>query len=615
MKIIYSTILAASLAMGIGGCTRGYLDQVPDDRLTPDVIFRQRNTTEQFLANVYTAIPDEADGRFAPSNNTGPWTAASDEAKYNWTFVQANNINNGSWNPTSGLVSGYWNSYYRAIRNATYFMQHVDECLDLPAELRNQYKFEARALRAIYYFYLVRTYGPVILLNEDVIAVDVSVGDLQLPRNTMDECINYIVSELDIATAQLPALPVSNDQFGRINKAIAMAYKVEALMLNASPLFNGNTDYAELKNTDGKQLISQTYDREKWKKAADAAKAFIDRFVVPGNFALYKENDPQTGNFSAYLSCRNVMLTDWGPSSNNKEWIMARPNTNLGSTQYERTPYHAQTAQQDAKGGGALGVTQTMVDAYFMANGRSIDDPQSGYVATGFSNYFAPGDEAPRNTYNQWTNREPRFYVGVTYEGSLWLTRNFGPLVTSLQKSGNSGMDASSADYSPTGYIVRKNVIPGNRGTVGRGLPLIRLAQLYLNYCEALNEYSADNSNEVFTYLNLIRERAGIPQYGGSAPGALPVPSGQAAIRDAIRKERRVELAFESSRYFDTRRWKIAETTDRGAFKGLNINGNGNAFYNQVTFETRVFEKKHYLFPIPQGEMNIDKNLVQNTGW
>ena len=615
MKFIYNALIVAALATGAGSCTKGFLDQVPDDRLTIDAIFLQRNTTEQFLANVYSQMPDESDGRFAPTNNNGPWTAASDEAKYNWTFVQANNFNNGSWNPTSSIVRAYWRNYYMGIRNATYFIQNVDKCLDLPAELRNQYKNEARALRAIYYFYLVRTYGPVVMLGDQMLSIDATADELALPRSSMDECVNYIVSELDACAAQLPLVPISNDQYGRVNKAVAMAYKVETLLLNASPLFNGNTDYADLKNKDGKQLISQQYDAEKWKKAADAAKDFINQYVVPGTFALYKENDPTTNQFSAFLSCRNVMLTDWGTSSTNKEWIVARPGSNMGSTQYERTPNHAQTAQIDVKGGGALGVTQTMVDAYFMANGRSIDDPASGYMTTGFSSYMAPGDIAARQTYNQWVDREPRFYVGVTYNNSLWLTRNYGELVTNLESSGNSGVKATASDFSPTGYVVRKNVIPGSRSSASRAIPMIRLAQLFLNYCEALNEYSASNANEVMTYLNMIRERAGIPQYGGSAPDALPVPAGQAAIRDAIRKERRVELAFESSRYFDTRRWKIAETTDKGAFKGLNINGDGAPFYNVVTFETRVFEKKHYLFPLPQSELNINTQLVQNTGW
>jgi hypothetical protein len=142
---------------------------------------------------------------------------------------------------------------------------------------------------------------------------------------------------------------------------------------------------------------------------------------------------------------------------------------------------------------------------------------------------------------------------------------------------------------------------------------MYRLAQVYLDYAEALNESQPGNEGILYS-VNLIRQRAGIPQYG-VGDNALPVPVGQVAVREAIRKERRVELAFENVRYFDTRRWKIADKTDKGAMYGLNINVDGNPFYNVVPFEQRVFEKKHYLFPIPQDEINIDKKLVQNTGW
>jgi hypothetical protein len=147
-------------------------------------------------------------------------------------------------------------------------------------------------------------------------------------------------------------------------------------------------------------------------------------------------------------------------------------------------------------------------------------------------------------------------------------------------------------------------------------LIILRLAEIYLGYAECLNEAGyAANLNEALKYINLIRERAGIPQYGTGA-NALPVPASQAEMRDAIRRERRVELAFENSRFFDVRRWKIADQTDSGPVYGLDINATTEpGFYNLASFETRVFNKKHYLFPIPQSEINNDVELVQNTGW
>jgi archaellum component FlaF (FlaF/FlaG flagellin family) len=245
-----------------------------------------------------------------------------------------------------------------------------------------------------------------------------------------------------------------------------------------------------------------------------------------------------------------------------------------------------------------------------MANGRSIEDPASGYVQTGFSSFKAPFDVAARNTYNQWVNREPRFYVGITYNGSYWLNQSSGTtIISDFTYNGNSGRSQSTSDVTPTGYVVRKNV---TNTDAARGALLLRLANIYLDYVEALNESDPGNA-DILTYLNLIRTRAGVPAYGSSG---LSVPADQDAMRTAIRKERRVELAFENVRYFDTRRWKIAENTDNGAFYGMDLTKSDNSFYNKVVLETRVFKKdRDYLFPIPNDEVFRNSNMVQNPGW
>ena len=356
-------------------------------------------------------------------------------------------------------------------------------------------------------------------------------------------------------------------------------------------------------NEEGENLIPQTYSDEKWKAAADAAKAFIDEYV-PTTFKLYKEfNDD--GSYNPYLSTRNVMTNDY-----NVEIIYALPEGG-NSYHYDVTPYHLGAANEIRAAGG-LSATQEMVDAYFTANGRSIDDPQSGYRESGFSDFQAPYDFTTRSTYNPWTNREPRFYVGITYNRSLWFNRNYGDVITTTWYGGNSGRQAGTNDYPPTGYIVRKNlpIVPWNNND--RSLPMFRLAEIYLDYAEALNEY-APGSDDILTYLNLIRERAGIPEYGSVE---LPVPAGQDEMREAIRKERRVELAFESVRYFDARRWKIAEEVFDGPAHGLDINAREEEnFYNVVVFEERVFRPQDYLWPIPQDELNANPALIQNPGW
>jgi ankyrin repeat protein len=603
MKRIIS-IITASLALGLSSCSK-YLDQVPDDVITTETIFKSKSNTDKFLANIYNTLPNEHTQRYTGTDRSGVWLAASDEAKYNWDFNNANLMNRSVWSKTDGFVATYWTEYYKAIRNASYFMQKIDGANpnEVNTSVKKQYKAEAKAIRALYYFFLVRIYGPVVMLGDNVVDLNAPVSDLQLSRSHIDSCINFIVKELDDAAADLLTDP-NNAEYGRMTKGIAKAYKVEALMLAASPLWNGNQAYALFVNKNGKPLCNTTYDATKWDRAAKAAKEFLTTFV-PTTYDLFKVTnaDPFV---AAYLSCRNVILTDW-----NKEWIFARSNS--GSyMRYDRTPKHVgfPSAQQ---GGGAFGVTQTMVDAYFMKNGLPIDATGSLYEGTGFANFKAPFDVQDRSTFKPWTNREPRFYVGVTYNNSYWLYQDNNPtqIVTNLELSGNSGRSQSTSDVSPTGYIARKNCAANDNG---RGALLLRLANIYLDYAEALNEYDPTNA-DILVYLNLIRERAGVPQFGTGA-NPLPVPVGQGEMREAIRRERRVELAFENVRYFDTRRWKIAEVTDNGSFYGMNMNANGANFYNRTLLETRVFKpERDYLFPIPNNQVLNNVNMVQNPGW
>jgi hypothetical protein len=584
-------------------CNDDFLDQVPDDRLTFDETFSQRSTVEKYLANIYSRVPSELDQR-ETNSHSGPWLGASDEAEYWLSNHFGNFMDIGDWNASSGETSDQWSNFYGGIRDCSTFLQNISKCKDCTDAQTSQYIAEARVLRAYWYYNLIRIYGPVILMGETPVPVDANLAALNLHRNSMQECVDYIIGELNVGAEALKAVAPDADKAGRMDRPFALAIKEKVLLLNASPLFNGNTDYSTFLDETGKQYISQSVDVNKWKLAANASKAFIDEYV-PTRYNLYKEHNAD-GSYNPYLSTRNVMLLDW-----NEEMIYARPRGGI-SYHYDVTPKHV-GYPDDVHGAGGLAVTQEMVDAYFTANGRSIDDPASGYQSTGFSNFQAPFDFQQRSTYNQWANREPRFYVGVTYNESLWLNRQFGNIITGLWYSGNSGRGVGSAnDYAPTGYVVRKTMITGNKNNNNRSIPMLRLAEIYLDYVEALNESDPANP-DILLYLNKIRERAGIPQYGDAS---LPVPGGQSQMRDAIHKERRVELAFENVRYFDVRRWKEAITKFAGDFHGMDINATDEAnFYKRVVFEQRVFNQRHYLWPIPQAELNTNTKLIQNPGW
>jgi hypothetical protein len=584
----------------LGSCKK-YLSQVPDDKQTIDDVFRKKSTTEQYLAGVYGYVPSNADW-----NNNSPWEGLSDEIDVTYNDYPTYSMNLGQWDRNRGNYN-FWRTYYQGIRTASYFMQRVDECPEIQDNLKAQYKAEARVLRAYFYGELLRQYGPVIILPEFPIAPDADISEFSFARSPIDECTDFIVKEIDAALPNLPASQESTQEYGRIKKGMALAMKARILLYAASPLFNGNTDYASFTNPDGQQLISQQYDAGKWKKAADAAKAVID---LP-DYSLYKELDG-TGKIKPYESCKNVFLKDW-----NTEIIMARVvGDGLYSIDKNGSPYVL-------GGWSSWGPTQQAVDAFFMANGRSIDDPASGYTESGFTttatSYYAAG------TSNMYVNREPRFYVDVTFNLSKWInnaSNNNGgtgssPITIQMYKGGNSGQ-YTGRNWSRTGYCVRKMVNPssivGPDKIAARTEVVFRLAEVYLNYAEALNEYDPGNA-DIRKYINLIRERAGIPQYG-TAAGQLSEPVGQDGWRQAIRKERRVELAFEYHRYFDTRRWKIAAQTDGGPMYGMDVNAtNTTDFTKRVVFENRVFLNKNYLWNILQSELNKDRNLVENPGW
>lgn len=597
-KLAYLALAGASFLAP--SCNKDFLNQVPDDRITIEQVFARRRYSEEYLANIYATIPNEA------YRNTSPWEGCSDDADITYdrpgSGYDTYPINLGNWSAASGYMDT-WSKYYRGIRSASYFIQHIDEnkeIKELPngQELIDKYKAEARFLRAFFYYGLIRQYGPVIVLGDTPIAGDLEPSDaeMQKPRNSYDECVNYIVAELDLAATKLPKhfTEQADADYGRATAAVCKAIKSRVLLLAASPQFNGNSDYASFHNNDGKQLVSSTFDKEKWKRAADAARDVITGF----SFSLYRKNDA-AGKYDPYLSCRDVFLDPW-----NSEVIFARTTNNLKDWERSTTP-------RLANGYAAVAVTQQLVDEFEMQNGKGIKEGGSGYQETGFAT--AATKYTTTGTYNMYVNREPRFYVNVSYNGSLWINTSEGNKVIETFFTGNTGKKGSW-DFPRTGYIARKNVHPNSNPRItqyiARPFILVRYAEILLNYVEALNEYSPGDP-DIAKYLNEIRDRAGLPEV---TPGL-----GQSDMRAKIRHERRVELALESLRYFDTRRWKIAEQTDGGNFYGMNVDAGTKltdlVFYQRTVFERRVFLKSYYLFPVPQSEMDRDKNLVQNPGW
>jgi hypothetical protein len=596
------------LLIGATGCKKGYFDNIPKDLVSTDVIFKDKAETENWLASVYSYLID-------------PWSTTTGSARYWASFTEELELNSASLQ-ASGILSpvngvNIWTSNYQGIRMANVFMANIENSetnlLKEPngAELIGQYKGEARFLRAYYYWTLMKLYGPVILVGDKVAKYD---DDFQLPRNSWKECIDYILAELDAAQGMVPDRHLTAGgtedatQTGRINKLVINAVKAQVLLFDASPLYNGNPDYTNYKNADGKQLMNTSYDAGKWAKAAAAAKTAIDHAKANGKNIFKQSNaDPFV---AAFLSYRDLFTTGWST-----EGIWTRANTAYSAWENDAAPRAANGTSFNA----SLIMPQEFVDKFRMINGKAIHEAGSTYTETGFTatakaGYYVAG------TSNMYVNREPRFYNTVTFNGAaVPFVAKSGQTHVQFWPAGNSGnANGSEPKFPKTGYLVRKHTNPSrnlsnNAGNIVRPAMYIRLAELYLNYAEALNE-SDPTHPDILEHLNAIRTRGGIPALAGSFT--------QEDMRNLIQMERCIEMAYEGCRFFDVRRWKIANTPEGkqgGDFTGMNVFAgtvlNDPDFYAKTRTSTRNWDNKYYIFPVPQSELNKNFAMVQAPGY
>ena len=632
MKNLIKYFTMGCFAAGTLLCTscEDFLDRQEDENLTFDEIWLSRNYVRQYWLNCMSFLPN-FDGSFI--GDSDPYLGASDECTI--TYDRAYRyINFGTWNAST--VPYYkMDSYYQGIRECNIFMQNVYNCTDpdvTKAELDKWY-WQARFARAYYYFLMMCDYGPVFLVGDELLDFTASTEELYRPRNTWEQCVDYVVSEMtECDKADAVQRQYGETEYGLATKGTCRAVISRLLLYSARDLFNGNTLYRDLRNPEtpdfpeqsGQNLFPQTYEANKWLKAADAAKAVMDL----GIYSLYR-----AGNDNPYEDYYGITNVTW-----NSELIW----TNRYNNRYY---WGINTVPAGVSGYGGVGPTQQQVDAYAMktgiypitgyeSDGTPIADPASGYnVAAELElstwNYPSSGWSLIGNynvtAPNMYKDREPRFYVTVFFGGNYWLagSSSYGPI--SFASGGNGNQ---SHDYPKSGYLVNRfydhtlNSTQGNWGNIT--FPVFRLGEIYLNFIEsvlecknrgvALPDGYYDEAMRVWADL---RDRAGLDPITDVYPNAST-----AQLIDLCRKERRVELAFERHRYFDTRTWMIAPETDGGPMYGMNTNatagGSTNTpeeFWQRTVFETRVFNDNHYLYPFSQRELDRNRLLVQNYGW
>ena len=597
-----------------------YLDKESDTELTLPMVFEDKTRIEGWLANVYSHVPDPYWGyarKLGWDILSDDMTASERWRQWDWKVIP---MLLGEWTPSTDWDGNYWARLPQLIREANIFIENVHPLPDqgISATEVTYMKAEMRFMIAYYYYLLSNTYGPVPFKPNYIAPTDFNLADLMEGQRPYYEVVDWVDKELKEVAEILPAKYTEARKYGRATSIMCLAVRARMLLFAASPLVNGNPDYANHKNKDGENLFSTTEDKSKWAYAAQACKELIDAAEAAGHKLYTVENED--GTIDPFMSYQNLFLTRY--DEGNTEILFARP----GGSEYGEYEKHA--TPQVSGGSGGLGVTQSLVDAFFTENGLPIND-DSEYVESGFSGSDETRDNTvwdtevnggaitKSGTYKMYCHREPRFYITVSYNNSYFTQEK------RLFNFFNGSADNPHTHDAPqNGYLIRKKISPDlnvKQGTYKYRPGIVyRLGEAYLNYAEALNESDPGNG-DILVYLNKIRERAGIRQYttGATDENYIHVDlNDQAEMRKLIRAERRVELSCEGIRYDDLRRWKEAENVLNGDFYGMNFSGKDpSSFYVRTPYLKRVYKKAYYWFPIHQSEMDKNDKLVQSPYW
>ena len=676
MKKIYLIFLTIVVFGMISSCN-DYLesDQYFKDRMTLDKVFTSEEYSEEWLAHTYSFLT-----RFnaeVTSKGYTPHNFADD--MYYGDRDAAIDINLGGELSYSRFKLGEynenekqdgWGDSYKGIRNASVFIQNIDQNTIFSAEKRADYKAQARFVRAYYYWLLLRKYGPIPILPEEGIDYTKDYDEIAIPRSSYEECAAYISSEMLLAAKDLPLFR-DEQAVARPTRGAALAARAKVLLYAASPLANGNGDAfaQELVDDEGRKLLSTDYEEEKWARAAAAARDVMEM----GIYQLYVANFRTSGNASFPATIAPPHHNEFSDKNWPEGWVNIDPfesyravfNGTLSASenpeliftrgQNQSESVQAMVAHQlprIAAGWNTHGMTQKQADAYYMNDGADApgkdkeigrgdgSERAAGYVTR---NDMDAGRYKPltEGVSLQYANREPRFYASVAFNGGIWHMTNETEERNREQKvfyyrGGGNGY-TNTMFWLRTGIGIKKFVHPRDtyqNGDINKIIPkaepAIRYADILLMYAEALNELdgsytipSWDGSqnytigrdvSEMKKGVRPVRLRSGVPDYTAAIYG------NKEEMRDALKRERQIELMGEGQRYYDLRRWKDAPVEEALPIYGCNVLMNAaqrDLFHTPVpvwSFPT-TFSKKMWFWPIQHSELKRNNRLTQNPGW
>ena len=601
-------ILLISFSLFLFSCKKveNFLDKAPGVDIDENTVFSTRQNAEQFVATLYQyGMPSVygiradltgfgSNGLGVSGSPNGPnvnFVNITDESEASEAFAFTNDWNSGNIQPNNILSREDLRYFLRwqAIRVAHILLERIDEVPNADPTYKEQVKGEALFIRALSYFEMMKRYGGVPLVTKRI----VSLEDAKVARSTLEEVVNQIVKDCDEAVAKLPVVQPSNFT-GRAHKGAALALKARTLLYAASPLFNTATPYVSFGNAQDDKLVCYgNYDLNRWKLAADAAKAVLDWASTAG-VELIDNPAKRIPVFTAGQRVDGNYRTAW-EQNDNSEIILASKLYGAPKS-VGQFPWQYLVPRNDHvpnSGGGWVGnsITFNFIRKYEKRDGT----PQTWDMSGG------------EDLLQKYAELDPRFAQSVVYVGAR-LHAN-APRVQIWEGAPSNKASSKGGHWLlkwVNDAITQSAQVPND--------PIFRLNEVYLSYAEALNEF-AGPSAEAYAAVNRIRTRSGMPDL----PGALT----QAQFRERVRNERAIEMAFEDQRLGDVRRWMIAEQDGvmSGQMWGLEIQRLNNtapfptAFsYKPYVFETRVFQRRQYLWPFDQNEV-LKGNLKQNPGW
>ncbi|MES2418994.1 MAG: RagB/SusD family nutrient uptake outer membrane protein [Bacteroidota bacterium] len=571
---------AISGLLVLSGCKKMIEDE-PLENANTDLVFDSQDSigkyAQEFLNNTYSSLPSGFNRVGGQMLGSG-----SDDALPSSTADAVQFYSNGAFNQVN-LPDNTWDTNYEGIRKVNVFLQNIDKVPFKEKGLKNRLKAESRGLRAMFYFELIKRWGGVPIIGDKVFNLN---DNIQFPRNSYQECVSYINSELEAILPNLlspnAASGYTGIYFGRFTKGAAMALKSRMLLYAASALNNpGN-------------------DQNKWASAAKAAKDVMDS-VSAGKFVYGLSTSTSTAHYTT------TTLAGLAPSTSLTSYVAGvNKFLNVFSSRYNPEiilPYlRATSTDVEANnepvgytraGDGKTNPTQELVNEFETFDGKMISDNGSGW-----------------NINTPYYNRDPRLAGTVSFNGLYWLNRQVQTYDGGKDRP--KGFGNTTSGETRTGYYLRKFMTGTTSETAytaaNHNFPIFRYAEILLNYAEAQNEATGPDAT-VYSAINTIRARSNMP--------ALPAGLNQVEMRNRIRHERRVEMAFEEHRFFDIRRWKIAENVLNGTLHGIKGTLDGTTVnYSIVDVANTKFDaNKMYLYPIPFKEMASNNKMVQNANW